>query len=73
MAKAIHTDADNMRARTHKTRHGRQEVFQCLQSKSVGTMRPTKNAHSAEWLPITSGSLAEYRSHSARTIFVMSA
>lgn len=27
MAKAIHTDADNMRARTHKTSQGRHEVF----------------------------------------------
>jgi len=46
-SQAMPYPADNMRARTHKTRHGRQKVFTCSKSNSAFTMRGQKNAISA--------------------------
>ena len=46
-SQAMPHPADNMRARTHKTRHGRQKVFTCSKSNSAFTMRGQKNAISA--------------------------
>ncbi len=63
----------NERARTHKTRHGRHEVFSCYKSKSASTTRGTKNAISAELHPTIYGSSGASLRMFARIISVMCA
>jgi len=46
-SQAMPHPADNMRARTHKTRHGRQKVLTCSKSNSAYTTRGISNAISA--------------------------
>jgi len=72
MTNAIHSPADNMRARTHKTRHGRQKVFTCSKSNFAYTTRGQKNAISAGRRLTTYGSSGASLSRLGRSISVMS-
>ena len=65
--------ADNMRARTHKTRHGRHEVFSCYKSNSAYTTRGLSNAISAGRRLTIYGSSGASLSRFGRSISVMSA
>ena len=67
-AKAPYSPADTMRARTHKTRHGRHEVFSCYKSNSAYTTRGQKNAIYAGRRLTTYGNSGRSLSMFARSI-----
>lgn len=70
-SQAMPHPADNMRARTHKTRHGRQKVFTCSKSNFAYTTRGQKNAISAGRRLTTYGSSVASLSRFGRSISAM--
>jgi len=69
ICEAAEKRADNMRARTHKTRHGRQKVFTCSKSNSAYTTRGLSNAISAGPRLTIYGSLVASMSRFGRSTF----